>query len=464
MITEENIIPIDDAIADFSFHLDTHPRTILSAGFGEGKTFFLDKCKSDLLDYEFITLYPVNYQVVSNEDIFELVKRDILFQLFIHDILAPTSRISQKTAISFFLSNPSNYFEWLVSTVASLDYPEVAAAKAVSKGYKFLKKAYSIYSDFCKSIDAEGKAFNQLWDKIESKGIYECDIITRLIIESITKWKKKNPDKKIVLLVEDLDRIDPAHLFRILNVLSAHIDYSYKYGISPSRDSADGNKFGFDNIVCVLDYQNLISIFRHFYGEYTSCDGYISKFSNKGIFKYSLSEQKCNYFYRKASNFCQLEESILRELIKPDVIQSSSMRTLNATLSEIDSQYSRITHYSSKGVIKTYPSNLLRAFVILRRFGIEDAHIIDVITSLIKKNSVIKGLVMPYYFLMENKELGTISFGEKRDGYLVQYNFSGDNVDKDFKYDESLLSGYISDQTYPTFESIVRFMLSKVGK
>ena len=32
--------------------------------------------------------------------------------------------------------------------------------------------------------------------------------------------------KKPVLIIEDLDRLDPKHLFRILNVVSAHIDDS----------------------------------------------------------------------------------------------------------------------------------------------------------------------------------------------------------------------------------------------
>lgn len=32
---------------------------------------------------------------------------------------------------------------------------------------------------------------------------------------------------KSVLIIEDLDRIDPAHLFRIMNVLSSQVDNPY---------------------------------------------------------------------------------------------------------------------------------------------------------------------------------------------------------------------------------------------
>lgn len=37
------IIPIDNRIAAFTNHLYSHPRTILSAKYGDGKSFFLSK-------------------------------------------------------------------------------------------------------------------------------------------------------------------------------------------------------------------------------------------------------------------------------------------------------------------------------------------------------------------------------------------------------------------------------------
>lgn len=464
MIDEEDIIPIENAISEFSFHLRNHPRTIFSAGFGEGKSFFLDKCKSELSDVTFITLYPVNYQVVSNEDIFDLVKRDILFQLFIKDILKPTGKISPKVALSFFLANPKNYLEWVISAVSSLDYPEAVALKAISKATKYFKRAYSVFLEYCQNLNIEESECLKLWDEIESKGIYECDIITKLIIDSISKWKEKNHNKKLVLLVEDLDRIDPAHLFRILNILSAHIDYSYKFGLSPSRDSLDGNKFGFDNIVCVLDYDNLISIFRHFYGEYTSWDGYISKFSTKGYFKYSLSEEKAKYYYRKASSICGIDVSLVKALIKEEVVKNTSMRVLNASLHNITSQFTKIPDYEKGNIKKIYPDNLLRFFVLLRRMGIEDKQIIDTVISSLKSNDTLKSLIMPYYFLMENEELGVISFGETINGYLVRYDFTVNDMEKSFKSEVSRLSGYSIDARYPSFDNLLKFMLSKVGK
>lgn len=463
----QDYIPIDNAIKDFEFHLKSHPRTILSAGFGEGKTFFLHQCRNTISDYVFLTLYPVNYQVATNEDIFDLIKRDILFQLFMNDILKPGYRIPTRTAISFFISNPINYWEWIIDTVASLDYPDDIALKVIPKVSKLFKKAYDSFEKFCEKngINETDKICLDLWKKIEEKGIYENDVITRLIVDSIKIWKEKNPNKKIVLLVEDLDRIDPAHLFRILNILSAHIDYSYKYGLSPERDTVVGNKFGVDNIVCVLDYNNLISIFRHFYGEYTSWEGYISKFSTKGYFQYSLTEEKCKYFYSKAASFCGLDSSLIKEFISEEIVKNTSMRQLNAALGEIDSQFIPVSDYYQKGVRKVYPMNLLKFFVIVRRLGKQNSEIVELVMKTLKVKPELKELILPYYFLKTNSELKVISLGEKdKSGYLIQYDYTQNDHETKFKGGKCLLSGYDMDAKYPSIQELVLYMLNNVGR
>lgn len=50
-------IPMDDAIKEFDGHLKSHPRTIFSAGFGEGKSTFLASVEKKLKNrYLFITM------------------------------------------------------------------------------------------------------------------------------------------------------------------------------------------------------------------------------------------------------------------------------------------------------------------------------------------------------------------------------------------------------------------------
>lgn len=68
------------------------------------------------------------------------------------------------------------------------------------------------------------------------------------------------------MILDDLDRIDPEHIFRILNILSAYFE------------KENNNKFGFDTIILVADYTNLKHIFHHKFGREADFSGYIDKY------------------------------------------------------------------------------------------------------------------------------------------------------------------------------------------
>ena len=77
-------VNISGKLNDFAQYLETTDRIILSAKFGDGKTYLLNKLRNDAVmkdEYEFFTIYPVNYSVAKNEDVFEYIKRDIIVQL-----------------------------------------------------------------------------------------------------------------------------------------------------------------------------------------------------------------------------------------------------------------------------------------------------------------------------------------------------------------------------------------------
>ena len=70
----EDLINIDAPASDFSEHLNSSKRILFSGAFGIGKTFFLENFfKSQAMNekYNVIHLSPVNYQISSNENIFE---------------------------------------------------------------------------------------------------------------------------------------------------------------------------------------------------------------------------------------------------------------------------------------------------------------------------------------------------------------------------------------------------------
>jgi hypothetical protein len=71
------VIPIDKIKSDFqSFVTPEHNRRIIFSGpFGIGKTYFLNEFFKEKEDEYFsIFLRPVNYSLLSNEDIFKLLK------------------------------------------------------------------------------------------------------------------------------------------------------------------------------------------------------------------------------------------------------------------------------------------------------------------------------------------------------------------------------------------------------
>ena len=277
MKLELRAIDLKDKIKDFSQYLATTDRIILSAEFGDGKTFFLNQLrKSNELneEYKFFTIYPVNYSVSKNEDVFEYIKHDIILQLNKESLL-------DMVDIDTVLDSLINFDD--VRAVVSFLLSFVAGGAFYDKIFnKFCEKKKE-YEEKKHTADKYLSSFTQ-----KQGGIYEEDGYT-LLIRNAIEWMKEDhamngqewKGKKAVLIVEDLDRLDPKHLFRILNVLSAHID-------DITNPDSVTNKFGFNNLVLVMDYEATEHIFHHFYGENACYEGYMSKFLSREPFRYSI--------------------------------------------------------------------------------------------------------------------------------------------------------------------------------
>lgn len=117
---------------------------------------------------------------------------------------------------------------------------------------------------------------NSFISRVENtKGsVFEHDIITTYINNKLNEIKGENDEKKNILILDDLDRIEPEHIFRLLNVFSANFDNS-EYSI---------NKFGIDKVIIVADYYNIKSIYHHKYGKNSDFEGYINKFYSSEIY------------------------------------------------------------------------------------------------------------------------------------------------------------------------------------
>lgn len=270
-------VNISGKLNDFAQYLETTDRIILSAKFGDGKTYLLNELrKNEAMQnkYEFFTIYPVNYSVAKNEDVFEYIKRDIIVQLHERKLL---ENIDLNALFASVLT--SDDFTSVVSFLLSF----------VPMG-EFYNKVYHKFLEIKKKYDEKKHTADKYLSQFANTAgcIYEEDGYTKLIrmaIEWISQDHSLNGEerkaKKPVLIIEDLDRLDPKHLFRILNVVSAHIDDSKQPDIV-------GNKFGFNNIVLVMDYDVTKHIFHHFYGEQACYEGYMSKFLSREPFRYSI--------------------------------------------------------------------------------------------------------------------------------------------------------------------------------
>ena len=94
MDNEANMISLETELLSFDRYFEANSRCILSAPFGEGKSYFLNEfIKSHVDEYDFITIYPTNYQICDNRDILEYIKRDILFGLIARTTSRRLSRL-----------------------------------------------------------------------------------------------------------------------------------------------------------------------------------------------------------------------------------------------------------------------------------------------------------------------------------------------------------------------------------
>lgn len=327
---EEQTIPIEQQLNSFHHHLQCNERILLSARFGDGKTFFLNQFKQKFNKYTFITIYPINYQVEGNITILELIKRDIIVQFLAKGLI--TEKIDIKAILEAVFNKESlgELADFLSKAILLCGDPIGAKIpQMVNNVINVIRKTYDSYHE--NNCDAK----NYLKRFRKQSGIYESDCYTQLIKEAIKVQQKER--KETILVIEDLDRIDPEHIFRILNVFSAHIDRPYMDFPKQVGTETFTNKFGFDKIIIVCDYDNLKKLFVHRYGSEKLFGGYISKCITNMPFEYSLEDAKIQFALDKMSEISKMEKSFLRKI--PEInqlLKGLSVREILALFNHID--------------------------------------------------------------------------------------------------------------------------------
>jgi len=259
--------------------IPNNTRILFSGRFGIGKTTFINYFfYNNKKLYNVIHLHPVNYSIMENEDIFNYIKYDILVTLFKNHEYP-----SNPDYYTFLKSWP----EFLVNNLSQLIATLMLLIPKMGKQLnQFIEEIIELRTEFSKYINKEAdiemneiKKFLTHFHEAEG-GIYESNVITLIIQEWLKGIKQKGVEN--ILVIDDLDRIDPSQIFRLLNVFSAHWDF---------RDTEiNNNKFGFDKIILVCDLENIKSIYKEIYGIKTDFNGYVDKFYSKEIYRFDNKE------------------------------------------------------------------------------------------------------------------------------------------------------------------------------
>ncbi len=403
-------IDVTPLINQFEEHLKENDRTIFSARFGDGKTWFLNKFMEERNDkYEFIVLYPVNYQIAPNEAIMEYIKRDILFQLILKGWLKPGVSIPDTVLFQWYISQKSGgLFTDVMQVMTSLPFVDPKWQTAIGTLLTIAKEItdkVKNYGSFKHGIENE-EDFQKAANIIEhlscgAGNIYELDMVSYLIIHTLQQIK--NEGKETVLIIEDLDRVDPAHLFRILNVFSAHIDRVYQCSDKTVTD-AEGksveidtlkNKFGFDKVVMVLDYETTHHIFSHFYGDHANYLGYISKFIQHNVYYYSIHKYAFQQIQQHFLNKCCIKfEQILKKGRDSDYYVNEndlSLRKIAQVLDGFDnSVVNTVDVIEGTQVCFNVSTPLTRTISTMRRLGMVDENIFYLLKECLKKEELME--------------------------------------------------------------------------
>jgi hypothetical protein len=297
-------IPIEELFLKFEDHLEieNNTRILFSGKFGIGKTYFLNEFfKSKKEDYEVFHLFPVNYQITSNENIIEFLKYDILVEL-----LKKNKNIIQKNDYGNLIDLQRLLHLWGKDNFVEIFKTSVSLIPKLGRPLKDVIGLIESFWELKKEMEAgEQGLVDNFLKEIKKKNISETDPLSELLKQKIEKQKNK---KQSVLILDDLERIDPEHIFRILNIFFAH------FGL---HDKEISNKFGFDKIILVADVQNLKSIFHYRYGEQTDFNGYFDKFFSVEVFQFKNEEIIAKVIDQIISKFQIEDTKNLNEALEP---------------------------------------------------------------------------------------------------------------------------------------------------
>ncbi len=262
--------------------------------FGIGKSYFLKKFfDSNQSKYLAVSLTPVNYSISNNDDIFRLIKYDILYELIVsHKLELESEVIKRHIAYGTVLSSKAGSILEDLLSIAPLLNKSLRGTEEHFSPTPFITFLRKIIPQIEKietqrrDANLNQRVLNYIRD-LEKSTLFESDFITGFIVDSLNRLSKKEGQESLkkVLIIDDLDRIDPEHIFRLFNIFSTHL----------SHGKSNTNKFDFDKVIFVCDIGNIKNIFSARYGVSTDFSGYIDKFYSTEIFHFDNSAEVAGF-------------------------------------------------------------------------------------------------------------------------------------------------------------------------
>ena len=301
-------MPIDSQKERFELVFSQNRRIVFSAPYGAGKSYFINEFFKEKKGWQNIVIHPLNYQTCGNDDVFQLLQRDVLVTLCANnpDIINNTK--DQKLgaivrAAHVFFDNLSADSSFASNIAPPLLIKSIYALKKLKEVFTTdeLSEACGEYG----TVQGEIKETNPLSELI-------CYYIERL----------HNHGKHICLTIDDFDRMDPGQIFRLLNVFSTCV--------YDNEDNA--NRFGLDKIILVCDIDNIKKIYHHLYGD-ADFHSYISKFAPIQPFRYSIVEEYPAYISDLMGEaFCKNYPSVSKLLSERIVSSTSDIRRVESSV------------------------------------------------------------------------------------------------------------------------------------
>jgi hypothetical protein len=179
--------------------------------------------------------------------------------------------------------------------------------------------------------------------------------------------------------------------------ISTHIDRT-------GHCDENKNKFGFSNIVLVMDYDTTKNIFEHFYGMNANYEGYMSKFFCKKPFYYSVKE----IAYEETKNKIYKEigfEHVLSDFSNFNKkLKDLSMRDL-ARINDFDyTSLLKTTTYTEKDTSLSLELPFFKLLMYMVAIGMKYEDILmDLGTSYKNDTENYIAMIAPLYILLDHR-------------------------------------------------------------